>query len=50
MKNRPALLAIVLTIIASVILAGMDSLGKYLIREFSTCRGAGDYSPQFRQL
>ena len=36
MKNRPALLAIVLTIIASVILAGMDSLGKVLMREFST--------------
>jgi Flp pilus assembly pilin Flp len=36
MKNRPALLAIVLTIIASVILAGMDSLGKGLMREFST--------------
>jgi drug/metabolite transporter (DMT)-like permease len=36
MKNRPALLAIVLTIIASVILAGMDSLGKFLMREFST--------------
>jgi len=36
MNNRPALLAIVLTIIASVILAGMDSLGKFLMREFST--------------
>lgn len=36
MKTNPALFAIFLTIVASSILAGMDSLGKILMRDFST--------------
>ncbi|MEZ5452607.1 MAG: DMT family transporter, partial [Thiothrix sp.] len=36
MKINPGLLAILLTIAASSILAGMDSLGKILMRDFST--------------
>ncbi|MBJ6609629.1 MAG: DMT family transporter [Candidatus Thiothrix moscowensis] len=36
MKNQPALLAILLTLVASVILAGMDSLAKFLMQDFST--------------
>lgn len=36
LKANPALLAILLTVAASSILAGMDSLGKILMRDFST--------------
>ncbi|MEZ5453949.1 MAG: DMT family transporter [Thiothrix sp.] len=36
MKTNPALPAILLTIAASSILAGMDSLGKILMRDFAT--------------
>lgn len=36
MKSHPAFRAIALTILASAILAGMDALGKILMRDFST--------------